>query len=162
MKILLSLISLCLLLMAPALPAAKIYKWVDEQGNVHYGERPPVKNAEEMHIRKAPAAPPAAAPGAANPAGEEAAATDPGSKRDKLLEGFAEERANKKKAEEQAAKEKELRDKNCAQARNNLASQQLGGRRFIMTESGEQKFLSDEESAQRLQQAQQDVAEWCN
>lgn len=152
MNRLIALITICLLLATPAASAAKIYKWVDAQGNVHYGERAPTRNAEEMTIRKGP---PPAPSSADKPADRKETTT-------KLLDGYVEQREAKATAEKRAAQEKQLRDENCAKARKNLASQQLGGRRFVMTESGERKFLSTEESEQRLQQSQKDIDEWCN
>ena len=42
---------LALVFLASAAQAQKIHRWVDEQGRVHYGDRPPA-GAEEVPIRK--------------------------------------------------------------------------------------------------------------
>ena len=39
-----------LLALLPGLLAAEIYKWVDENGNVHYGDKPPQQPAETLDI----------------------------------------------------------------------------------------------------------------
>lgn len=50
----LSLFIIALVTLAIALPAAaKIYKWTDEQGNVHYGDEPP-EGAEAVDLPPAP------------------------------------------------------------------------------------------------------------
>ncbi|HHJ16051.1 MAG TPA: glutaredoxin family protein [Gammaproteobacteria bacterium] len=44
--------TLMLLLMLPSLLSAGIYSWTDENGKVHYGDRPPVdRNAERVTVR---------------------------------------------------------------------------------------------------------------
>ena len=45
---------LLMILLVPCLAVAEIYKWVDAQGNVHYGDKPPDQPAETMDIRTAP------------------------------------------------------------------------------------------------------------
>jgi glutaredoxin len=41
-----------LLLIGGAVSAGGVYKWVDEHGKVHFGDRPPLRNkAEEISIR---------------------------------------------------------------------------------------------------------------
>lgn len=74
------------LALAPA--AADVYRWVDEHGQVHFGDRPPAdKDSERVKTRPPPSAPtPAAAPSLGQakdeaPAAGEAQATlppDPG------------------------------------------------------------------------------------
>ena len=55
-------------LCAPAAQAAKIYKWVDENGRVHFGEKPPKGQASEeirIKVQAVPAVQPAVAAGSA-------------------------------------------------------------------------------------------------
>lgn len=40
------------LLAASPSPAADVYKWVDEQGKVHYGDRPAGKDASKLDIKQ--------------------------------------------------------------------------------------------------------------
>ena len=154
MKKLIIPLFLALLLASPGLFAGKIYKWVDSDGNVNYGSQPPSNNAREMNVRSAPAS---AADSAAD-----SKPVDRNETRNKLLDSIAKEREEKAKTEEQAAKEQQLREENCSRARKNLASLNQGGRRFIMTESGERNYLDDAQIQERIQQAEKDIAEWCN
>jgi len=44
---------LLILLTALSFPAfAEVYKWTDENGNVHFGSQPPPGEQEEVHIRE--------------------------------------------------------------------------------------------------------------
>lgn len=75
-----------LLALSPLAQAASVYRWVDAQGQVHYGQTPPPSAAAEPHSVKVPPASPSAAPAAASPAAPPAAsattpATDPAANR---------------------------------------------------------------------------------
>ena len=150
MKKLIAMIMLSLLAASPGMLSAKIYKWTDKEGNVHYGERPAGNNAREMVIRKGPPAPaPTEEP------------VDRKETREKLLDDFAKQREDKAKSEEEADKEKALRTENCSRARKNLASLKSGGQRSEISETGERTFFNEEKIQQLIQQSEKDVAEWC-
>lgn len=52
-------LGLCGAAVATAAGSDKVYKWVDENGTVHYSAKPEEQvNAEEVDIRKGPEAPP--------------------------------------------------------------------------------------------------------
>lgn len=53
------LCSLCLvLLVVPSATAAEVYRWIDERGQVHYGDQPPGPRAAEieLHVQEPSAA----------------------------------------------------------------------------------------------------------
>ena len=64
------------LLLAPALAATTVYRWVDEQGVVHFSDQPH-QGAEKMHVEDAPTFPATQIPQtpSAAPAPEQAAPT---------------------------------------------------------------------------------------
>jgi hypothetical protein len=144
-----ALLSACLLGVSPFVSAEKIYKWVDSEGNVHYGSEPGSKKAEEMRIHTTPAAAPAPA---AQPAGEP---------QPSFIESFDKEQQEKAEAAAKAAKENEVRAKNCDIVRKRLTNLELGGRIYEIDNKGERSYLGDEEIQKRLQQAKEDVAKWC-
>lgn len=45
------LVILCLLLAAPLAPAQTVYKWVDDEGNVHYSQTLPPEQVQREHDR---------------------------------------------------------------------------------------------------------------
>lgn len=75
-----SLAVLLALSLSGAVLASGIYRWVDEQGNVHFGDLPPAEGAEPVqlrHYRPAGAASSAAGEAAAGGDGEPASAAGP-------------------------------------------------------------------------------------
>jgi len=56
-----------LLALLPALAGSEAYKWVDDQGRVHYGDRPPAAQNPEALSGISVYAPDAAPPGATKP-----------------------------------------------------------------------------------------------
>jgi hypothetical protein len=142
------LLKICVLwaLLVPAL--AQVYKWVDEKGVTHYGERPPQgKKAEEVGQRLANPGP---APGkAAQP-----------SWKDQDLEF----RRRKIEAEQNEAKDKQREDAQrqaCNQARDQLAQMRTARRLYRLDEKGERVFQSDDERNASVARLEQQVSERC-
>jgi hypothetical protein len=131
---------------------AGVYKWVDEQGRVHYGERPPERiQAQEMQIKEAPPD--------VSPIEDEAGRRD---KEQRLLRAFDEERAQKKELQQKSREEQEKRQRNCALARDRLRRYQNASSLYNLDKQGERRTLSDAERSASEQRAQQDVARWCD
>ena len=55
MKMSFTLVLFIFLLTTHAAFAGKVYKWVDKNGDVHYGAQPPAENAQELNIKIKPA-----------------------------------------------------------------------------------------------------------
>ena len=141
------------------LPAwAGLYKWIDENGKVHYSDQPPpgdAKQTQTMKESKSAAAAPNAA--GAKPA---AAAKTPAEQemefRKRRLEAAEAEAKAKKEAE--ATEEKK---RNCDRANAQVASLQRGGRMTRPGANGEQVYMSDEEIAKELVSARKVADSWC-
>lgn len=143
--------SLCLsaaLLQSPA--RGEMYKWTNAAGEVQYTQTPPPGGIKTEVIQGAP--PPA---------------DDPDKITEKLqneVEAMDETRAS----QEKASKEKSLRqeidaayEKNCISSRNNLATLQEGGRKRYLTPDGQVIRLSEEERQQRINEAKDQIDEFC-
>jgi hypothetical protein len=119
--------------------AATVYKWVDPDGNVHFGDRPDdLPKAEKVEVPvgqpgTTPPRPPAAS------TGEEAEPQQP-----------------------DAAARREIREKNCEIARKTLEKNENIGRMYRLDERGERVFLSDEERDAVLKRSRDDVTKWCD
>jgi len=137
-------------LSAPAF-ASKIYKWVDSEGNTHYGERAPNHQGQQIRVPKGPTN--VAAPTSNNSSQFESTK--------KLLDAFDKERKDKAATAAKTAKEKARRDKNCSSARRRIAGLNLGGRQFVVDEQGERKYLSEADIKTRLAEAQKVAEKWC-
>lgn len=151
MKNLITLMTISLLCLSTLSFAGKIYKWTDNDGNIHYGERPPNHNAKQLKVPRGPAHTPAPA-------------AKPGSTQNstkKLLDAFDKERKTKEEATAKAAAEKERRDKNCSSAKRRIAGLKIGGRQYEMTDQGERHYLNEADIQSRLQEAQKFADKWC-
>ncbi len=129
---------LCVLLLVAGPVAAKMYKWIDEEGNVQYSQVPPPDRAVQVI---APAAS-VTAPDMPEPE-QSAQGEDEAKKKDP--------RAEKAKAEENR--------RNCEIARKNL--QLLQNARRVMDE-GQLVILDETNRSQRVEGAQKQVDRFCN
>lgn len=146
------LIMLMLLGSASAVFAGKIYRWVDSEGNVQYGEHPPAGKGKQMNI-------PSKTPSYAKPAAKPSSNADDTAS--KFLESVEAERKEKQEAADLAAKNKKIRDENCSRAKKYAASLKLGGRRFEVDEKGNRSYLDEAEIQKRLKEAENNVEKWC-
>ncbi|WP_395374291.1 DUF4124 domain-containing protein [Marinicella sp. W31] len=134
-----------LFLCAMPLAAQKIYKWVDENGQVHYSsQKPPGQDAEKLNIKAHDPEPPA-------PAEEEGAEAP-----------AEEEEADDATKAELAKLDKANLQRSCQQARSNLASLQNSYRvAQVDPKTGETVRLSDSQRASALKRARDNIKEFC-
>lgn len=134
-------------------PASGVYKWVDEQGRVHYGEKPPARvQAQEMQLKTAPVDD--------TPIEDDDAARSDQAQR--LLRAYDEERALKKEQQQKSREEQAKRERNCALARDRVRRYETAGGLYNLDKDGSRRTLSDAERAASERRAQEDVARWCN
>ena len=144
------MIRLILLSMVFALPAqAEIYKWVDEKGNIHYGDKP-VANSEEIVI-------PEKTNVQSRPTRQER-----DEKRKRLLESFAEDRADRQEQQAKQEQKKKKLNRQCAIARDKLKVYNRARRLYDLDEKGERVILSDKARQQAVDQLAADIKKHCN
>ncbi len=126
---------------------AAIYKWVDAEGNVHYGEQPVSQDAERLQIKiREPVKP---------------AASEDGKDADKETEDKdKKEEAKPEKTEPPKMSKKEKRAR-CKQAKGNLNTILTHGRLRERDKSGNSRYLTDEEKQRRLKTARKNVRKYC-
>ncbi len=139
-----------------------VYKWTDENGKVHFGDRPPVEQETDK----------VAVPTGATPTevrSEDGETTSPAATnasrqetRQRLLDQYAAERDAKRKAASEKREEQALRKANCAQAKDNLRNFQEHARMYKLDENGERVYYSTEEREQGLARAKGYVKQWCD
>lgn len=133
-----------------ALPAqAEIYKWTDEKGNVHYGDKP-IVNSEEILI-----------PEKIN-VQSRVTMQEREEKRKRLLESFAEDRADKKEQQEKQEIKKKKLNRQCITARDRLKTYQKSSRLYDLNEKGERVILSDMARQQAVNQLAAEIDKYCN
>ena len=120
-----------LLVVAPALsPAASVYKWTDEEGVTHFGDRQPSgRQSESVSVRTGKRS------------------EDSRQSPQEQVEALENEEAEKAGQQEESAADearRKQREANCETARSNLDILQRNSR-IRIEEDGEQRYLSEEE-----------------
>jgi len=136
--------SLCIILQSSL--HAGVYKWVDDNGQVHYGEHPGNTGAEKVTIRQNETTKPRTNKNA----------EDDGSKADKKDK---EQQAEAPLVEVEPTK-KEKR-KYCNEAKQDLAAINSRGRVREINEKGEYTYLTEPERQKRISDAQKKQREFC-
>lgn len=129
---------------------AAVYRWVDENGKVHFGDRPPVTQAEEIEIRGRPSSAPSSVP---RPGAE--SVTD-------RLQRYRQERADKKKAAMREREERKRRESECHIARDDLKQYETAGRLYDLNPDGTRHYLDDAERAGRMARLKKAIERNCN
>ena len=148
---LLLVVSLCIsaaLLQSPA--RGEMYKWTNAAGEVQYTQVPPPGGIKTEVIQGAP--PPADDPDKINEKLQNE--VDAMDKTLTRQEGEAKEKSLRKEIDE-------AYEKNCISSRNNLAKLQEGGRKRYLTADGQVIHLSEEERQQRINEAKDQIDEFC-
>lgn len=146
-RTLLAVAGLLAVLAVPA-GAAGFYKWVDEKGVTHYGEKPPEGiQAASVKVRDTTSSD---AEGEIRKLGERRTASS-------AEKAKAEEGKSDAQAKALPADEKERMRKLCEQHRKNLATLKSGQRVVTKDAQGNKKYVSDEEKAKQLQFAEGEV-----
>jgi len=132
----------------PNIAVAEVYKWVDEEGRTHYGEKPPVDDASRIEIEESPQI--------------EDSLNQQSIEQQKLLQIYEEERKLKKEEKLKADQEKAERTKQCQILAGDLSDLQQGGMVFYdLDEKGERKFLSETEVSEQIKKLQADYDKYC-
>ena len=138
------LICLALLFSLP-LHAGTIKKWVDEEGNVYYGDSPPISvKTENVRVLSAPTNPGKALPRLSSPGTEEAsgggtpAAGDNGNQVPRDQAQMA-----------------------CDKAREDLQVINRSSRIKLRSADGSERYMSTEEIEERRKLAEEDIKQFC-
>ena len=153
MRKLASSLSIMLCLISSFAATGAVYKWVDENGVIHYSDQPVDQKSKEIEIRSSISEEKAAKARAESQA-----------KMAKYQQQLENEAKLKKEEQIKLAKDKQAKESlesGCDSAKNqlNLMKQQL---RLVETDAqGELKYLSDEERAARVKEATQFIDKNC-
>lgn len=124
---------------------AATYKWTDEKGNVHYTQHPPADGSyERMKVDKS--RPTYGEPETPPPTGQPSTATTKSS-------------SNGAVVKDELAKNAEIRTKNCESAKKNLEILTVYKR--YKDKDGNVVRMDDNERAQKIEEAKQNISEFC-
>ena len=140
-------VCLCLLIQSPIL--AGVYKWTDENGQVHYGEQPAGTDAEQIKIRH-------------NETTKPRTITKAEDGNEEGAEGKDGENTAEPEPEwvEVPVPKKEKR-KLCNEAKSDITSINSRGRMREINKKGEYTYLTEEQKQQRLSAAKKKQREYC-
>lgn len=139
MRYLIYPILVLILAVSTSLNAGAIHKWVDDKGNVNYGDTPPTKTtSQNVSVQSAPSDPGKALPRLSSPEDSDQAAG----------------------AEQEASEEDASQF--CASAKADLDVINTSDRIQLQAADGSLRYLSEEEIAERKASSQAEVARFCN
>ncbi len=124
--------------------AGDIYKWTDDEGTVHYGERAPSNGAKVTKIRSAPKS---------SQDGESVSPSrkaDPRIQRDKMIQALQGDRLAR---EEKKQKQKEINNKlkmQCAQVKDTLRRYKNSNSLYKLDADGKRYALPESEKQQEI------------
>lgn len=131
----------------PQAANAEVYKWVDENGKVQFGDQPPT-GSKTVKIKAPPAPPPSAAPAPVAAAAKKPA---PSAK---------EQAADKAKADNDKAN-KEIAAKNCELAKKNLAGINEADYVNVKDKHGQESAISGQAKAAEADRWRKERDKWC-
>ena len=117
---------------------AGLYKWVDDDGNVHYSQKRPA-NQQFKRLKEPPPAPDNAKP---------------------LYKSGVPATKAGKTATAETAKNKAIRAKNCAQAKKNLSNFQI--HRRMRDKDGNVTVIDNKERASQIENAKKAMSNYCD
>ncbi|MCK2151370.1 MULTISPECIES: DUF4124 domain-containing protein [Marinobacter] len=127
---------------------ASVYKWTDENGVTHFGDRQPTgTQSEKVNVRS----------GSASPA---ASSRPSPTERVNALEEQEQEAAEQRRQSAAEEARQKQREANCSTAQANLDVMARNAR-IRIEENGEQRYLTQEEIAEKRTQFEEIVAENC-
>ena len=146
-----SALVLALVVSAPTL-ASEIYKWTDDEGNVHYGDRPSGESSEQrigITYKRTDRA-------------DLQARVDSHRESQSARQEARQARAEEQKTAEEQRAEAEERETKCEDYRARLETFVTSPRLYREDENGEREYLDEKETQDARQRAEELVAEYCS
>ena len=143
--------------LAASSASAQMYKWVDKDGKVHYGNTPPP--GSKTSAVKAPQSGAAPAPASAASDAKKGPLTAAEQEQEYRKRRQEAEKDGKKSEQEQLAKSQ--KSESCERTREYLNTLQSGQRIARTNPSGERYYMDENQVAQEVAKAQQAVQQAC-
>ena len=129
---------------------ADVYRWVDKDGAVHFGDKPANKlSAEKIEIKT-------------NAGTSNQNQSNRLRRQQHLLSVMDEERKINEQKQAREKKDKQVVISNCKRARKTLDNYLRSGVLFDIDKSGNKTYLSDQQREEAIKRAKDDVETWCN
>jgi hypothetical protein len=144
------LLAALVLTLVATVAAAEVYKWVDEDGKVHYGDRRPSAGGDARALDLPPAP------------SKDADHAERSLQRRRLLDAFEAERDERRQAEAEAAAARREHDERCALVKRDLARFERANVVYSHDQSGARIYMSDEERHEAAASARAWVEKHCD
>lgn len=134
---------------------AAVYRWVDEQGRVQFGDRPPPgRELETLNIKSVPT--PRSAETNSSPSELERQEL-----RRKMLDNYQEERAERRQARKKRAQEAAQQRRLCVEAKDRLRGYEHSTALYKLQPDGTRLFLTREQFETEMMAARTAVRRLC-
>lgn len=130
---------------------AAVYQWTDENGRVHFSDRPTHESATEKTIRTSPGG-----------SSQSSSPVDWKQKRQRMLDVYEQERAEKREAKAKRKEERKERKRQCREARVRYENYRTAGAIYDLDDEGERTFLDKQQRKQYLAELKADVERYCD
>jgi hypothetical protein len=127
--------------------ATEVFRWVDEDGQVHFGDRPRAADARSIQVEPK-------AVGAMDPERRQTTR--------RLLEAFERKRERQREADAAEERREQERARRCAEARRLRRGVDHPGPVYREGADGSRSYLDDGERAAARAQAQRALERWCD
>jgi hypothetical protein len=156
-----------LALLAAAAAQGQVYKCLDSSGRTIYSQTPcpPETKREAMSrggIPPASTATPAAAPAGKAGKGEAKKGPLTAAEQEQAFRQRQQDAAKAAKESDERANQARIKEQNCNNAKQRLATYSLGGRITRVDANGERYYLEDSQIEAEKTKAQADVSQACN
>ena len=139
-----------LLFSCATLAYGEVFKWVDEQGNTHYGDKPnDNQSATQLNI---------AEPGSKKVLPDD---EDRDERRRRLADVMQEDRLKKKEEKKKELEQKNELDKKCVYAKDRLRQAEDAGRMYQLDKEGNRNFISDEQRQASIDNFRAEIQKHC-
>jgi len=136
---------------------AAVYRWVDEDGHVQFGDRPPqASSAEEIKIKGKPKPTPAVS------GAKESTTKNRLIKQQRMLDAFREEREDKQQKNKERKEKQAKRVKDCAYAQDRLREYLRSPHLYEPLPDGKRRILTNEEAKKEIESAKRRIKRLCS
>ena len=152
-------------MLAASAAQAQVYKCLDANGVTVYRQDPCPPSMKSGTMSKPSIAPPAAAPAAAaGKAGKGDAKKGPltPAEQEQAFRQRQQDAAKASKEADAKAEQAKIKEQNCNNARQRLATYSLGGRISRVDANGERYYMEDSQIDSEKAKAQADISSMCN
>lgn len=144
---------LLLLLMLPLVIQAAVYKWIDDEGNVHYGDKPTLSEPSvEVEVDDIVSVP-------LYDSNEGSMSRE--ERRERLLQSMEEDRLEKKQQREQQQALKQQNRKKCNRYRDRMRHYERASGIYRLDEGGSRVYMSDADRAKATKNLQKKINKYC-